>query len=144
MSWNFGGFSFNPTVFTPINDRRLAGMTVIFPVISVLAGQPVFQETPLLSFCDSADNILRGPGTSAWDALSQSRAAGLLCDSGALHLPPVSRATASPFHQVGGLLRQGCFLVWVAQKLTLDVVSMLAVYLNGEPRNTKKGGRVHF
>ena len=39
--------SFNPTVFTPINDRRLAGMTVIFPVISALAGQSVFQETPL-------------------------------------------------------------------------------------------------
>lgn len=39
--------SFNPTVFTPINDRRLAGMTVIFPVINALAGPSVFQETPL-------------------------------------------------------------------------------------------------
>lgn len=39
--------SFNPTVFTPINDRRLAGMTVIFPVINALAGPSVFQEMPL-------------------------------------------------------------------------------------------------
>ena len=38
--------SFNPTVFTPINNRRLAGMTVIFPVISALAGPSVFQEAP--------------------------------------------------------------------------------------------------
>lgn len=40
----------NPTVFTPISDRRLASRIAVIPsAISTLAGQPVFQERPLIS-----------------------------------------------------------------------------------------------
>lgn len=47
----------NPTVFTPISDRRLAGIAVIPSVISALAGQPVFQERLLVPISAQAQGI---------------------------------------------------------------------------------------
>ena len=72
--------SFNPTVFTPINNRRLAGMTVIFPVISALAGPSVFQEAPFSpSLC---------PLTASSEALGCQ--AGMPSGLPLVHLHPIS------------------------------------------------------
>lgn len=78
-------------------------MVVIFPMISALAGRPVFQETPLFPTSASASSILRGPGTSDRD-VGLGVTPGLSGSPGPLHLSP---APSGDYQQMRSLLRPG-------------------------------------
>lgn len=136
--------AFNPTVFTPISNRRLARIVVIFPMIIALAGRPGFQETSLFPTSASASSILRGSGTSDRD-VGLGVSTGLLVQPRAFASVPGAQRRLSADAEPP--VARGHFV------LSLDSPGdpassreqlMLAADLEGELQNIKEGGQMRF